>query len=118
MGADFIDYIVADRFVIPEDQHSSYREKIVYLPDCYLANDSKRVIGGDVPTRLEAGLPETGFVFCSFNKSNKITPPYSTSGYVCCCGWKAAYCGFWRATRPPSAICDGSRRSGASPQTG
>jgi len=75
MGADYIDYILADRFVIPKDLHSFYTEKVAYLPDTYQANDSKRRISEHTPTRAEAGLPETGFVFCSFSDSYKITPP-------------------------------------------
>ena len=75
MGADYIDYILADRFVIPKDEHSFYTEKVAYLPDTYQANNSKRRISEHTPTRAEAGLPETGFVFCSFSDSHKITPP-------------------------------------------
>jgi predicted O-linked N-acetylglucosamine transferase (SPINDLY family) len=74
MGADFIDYIIADRFVIPPAERVCYTEKIVYLPDSYQPNDSKRRIADHTPTRAEAGLPETGFVFCSFNNSYKIGP--------------------------------------------
>src|SRR5438132_5990834 len=65
LGADFVDYIVADRVVIPEDQHSFYAEKAVYLPDTYQPNDTKRHISERVPTRAETGLSDTGFVFCS-----------------------------------------------------
>ena len=75
MGVDYIDYVLADRFVIPKDEHSFYAEKVVYLPDTYQPNDSKRRISEHTPTRADAGLPETGFVFCSFNDSHKITPP-------------------------------------------
>jgi protein O-GlcNAc transferase len=75
LGANFIDYIIADRTVIPEDQHAHYAEKVVYLPDTYQPNDSKRRIGDYTPTRSEVGLPETGFVFCSFNNNYKISPP-------------------------------------------
>src|SRR5271169_2011924 len=74
MGADYIDYILADRLTIPEDQHSFYTEKVVYLPDTYQANDSRRLISANTPTREKAGLPEAGFVFCSFNNNYKITP--------------------------------------------
>jgi protein O-GlcNAc transferase len=75
MGADYIDYIIADRNVIPEDHKPFFSEKIVYLPDAYQPNDSKRRIGERTPTRPAAGLPETGFVFCSFNNNYKILPP-------------------------------------------
>lgn len=74
-GADYIDYILADRFVIPEDQRQFYSEKSVYLPDTFMAADSKRAIAERTPSRTEQGLPEAGFVFCSFNQSFKITPP-------------------------------------------
>jgi protein O-GlcNAc transferase len=74
MGATYIDYIVADRVVIPPEQHRSYAEKVIYLPDTYQVNDSLRRIATRTPTRAELGLPETGFVFCSFNNSYKITP--------------------------------------------
>lgn len=74
MGAEYFDYILADRSIIPEDKRSSYSEKTVYLPDSFMVNDSKRKISGHIPSRAECGLPETGFVFCSFNQSYKLTP--------------------------------------------
>ncbi len=75
MGADFIDYIIADRIVLPLDQHRFYTEKIVHLPDCYQPNDSKRAIADRTCTRREAKLPDDGFVFCCFNNNYKITSP-------------------------------------------
>jgi len=75
MGADYFDYIIADRFTIPETQSRFYNEKIVYLPDVFQANDSKRKIGKTI-SRTEAGLPEGAFVFCSFINSYKITPTF------------------------------------------
>lgn len=74
MGADFIDYIIADDFILPADQQPFYDEKIVHLPGCYQPNDTKRVIANRVPSRAECGLPEDAFVFCSFNNTYKITP--------------------------------------------
>jgi predicted O-linked N-acetylglucosamine transferase (SPINDLY family)/Tfp pilus assembly protein PilF len=74
MGADHIDYIIADRFVIPEGQQQHYQEKAIYMPDCFQVNSSTRSFSGKVPTRAEAGLPENGFVFCSFCNNQKITP--------------------------------------------
>src|SRR5258705_228882 len=74
MGADTIDYIVADRIVIPESQQCHYSEKVVYLPDTYLPNDRARIIAQEAPNRAEAGLPVSGFVFCSFNNSYKFSP--------------------------------------------
>lgn len=73
-GADYIDYIVADKHLIPDSDERYYSEKVVYLPDSYQVNDAKRRIAASVPSRAQAGLPETGFVFCSFNNNYKITP--------------------------------------------
>jgi predicted O-linked N-acetylglucosamine transferase (SPINDLY family) len=74
MGADFYDYIIADKIIIPEEQKSNYSENIIYLPNCYMPQDSSRVISDKPLTRQECNLPEDGFVFCSFNNSFKITP--------------------------------------------
>src|SRR5262249_50302893 len=68
------DYIIADRFVIPETSREHYGEQVVYLPDCFMVNDDRRTISAHTPSRTEAGLPEHGFVFCCFNNSYKITP--------------------------------------------
>ena len=76
MRADYIDYIIADAFVIPPQSLPHYAEKVVYLPDCFQANDDKRFISKEKPSRIKYGLPEEGFVFCSFNNSYKITPVF------------------------------------------
>ena len=74
MGADYIDYIIADPIVITPVEEPHYSEKIAYLPDTYQANDARRRAVERVPSRAEAGLPETGFVFASFNNTYKISP--------------------------------------------
>jgi protein O-GlcNAc transferase len=74
MGADFIDYIIADRRVIPPDERCFYAEQVVYLPDSYQCTDDTRVIATAASSRAEAGLPTHGFVFCSFNHTFKIMP--------------------------------------------
>jgi predicted O-linked N-acetylglucosamine transferase (SPINDLY family) len=74
MGAPYIDYIIADRVVIPEIARGDYSEAVVYLPDTYQANDSKRRVSEKIFTRSEAGLPEQGFVFCSLSSSYKFAP--------------------------------------------
>ena len=74
MGADCVDYMIADRIVIPEAEQNFYAERIAYLPDSYQCNDRARPLPGRAPTRGETGLPETGFVFCCFNASHKILP--------------------------------------------
>lgn len=75
MGADYIDYIIADETVIPKDQFVDYAEKVVQLPHCYLPGGGARSISQDVPSRADAGLPDKGFVFCAFHHVYKITPP-------------------------------------------
>jgi protein O-GlcNAc transferase len=75
MGASYVDYIMADRIVLPEDDKRHYAESVVYLPDTYQANDDKRRISQNTPTRTQAGLPQNAFVFCDFNTTSKITPP-------------------------------------------
>jgi protein O-GlcNAc transferase len=73
-GANFVDYLIADSTVIPEEHRAFYTEQVVWLPDSYLASDDKRAISTRTPTRQECGLPENGFVFCSFNNAYKIGP--------------------------------------------
>jgi predicted O-linked N-acetylglucosamine transferase (SPINDLY family) len=72
MGADYIDYLIADPILIPEDQQQYYTEKIAYLPHSYQPNDSKRPIAATPVTRAQNNLPEDGFVFCCFNNSYKF----------------------------------------------
>jgi predicted O-linked N-acetylglucosamine transferase (SPINDLY family) len=73
MGARYIDYVIADPIVIPREHRPYYTEQIAYLPICYQCNDRNRRIAGRVPAREELGLPQSGFVFCSFN-AYKIAP--------------------------------------------
>jgi len=75
MGADYIDYILADRIVAPQESSAHYSEKLVQLPHSYMPGDDKRRIASVQPGRAEAGLPDSGFVFCSFNNVAKICPP-------------------------------------------
>ena len=74
LGATFIDYIIADRIVIPEQDKPFYDEKVVWLPYSYQANDNRRAVSALAPTRADIGLPETAFIFCNFNQSYKLTP--------------------------------------------
>jgi predicted O-linked N-acetylglucosamine transferase (SPINDLY family) len=74
MAADYVDYVIADRTVIPEEHHRFFTEQVVYLPDTYQCNDSKRAIAPRAPSRFEVGLPENGLVFCCFNNNHKILP--------------------------------------------
>ncbi len=74
MGVDFMDYIISDDVVIPTGHENFYSEKIVRLPVSYQINNNQRQIAEKSGTREEHGLPQTGFVFCCFNNSYKITP--------------------------------------------
>jgi predicted O-linked N-acetylglucosamine transferase (SPINDLY family) len=74
LGAPYIDYIIADRIVIPENERQFYTEQVVWLPESYQANDSSRAIADDTPTRQSCGLPGDSFVFCNFNAGYKLTP--------------------------------------------
>ena len=74
IGAKYIDYIVADRVVVPEESSKYYVEKIVRLPNSYQANDNQRVISEKQFIKADLGLPENGFVFACFNNNYKITP--------------------------------------------
>ena len=74
IGADFIDYIVADKIIIPESHQQFYAEKIAYLPNTYMVDDSKRTASTKVFTREEFGLPKNAFVFCCFNNDYKFNP--------------------------------------------
>ena len=74
MGAEYIDYLLADQILIPKNKQKYYTENIVYMPNSYQVNMSKRRISKKNLSRTNLGLPITGFVFCCFNNLNKITP--------------------------------------------
>ena len=74
MGAEYMDYIIADPILIPEDNREHYSEKIAYLPNSYQVNVKERLISDKVLSRKGVGLPDNAFVFCSFNNNYKITP--------------------------------------------
>jgi predicted O-linked N-acetylglucosamine transferase (SPINDLY family) len=75
LGLPFIDYLIADPRIIPPESQQHYREKILYLPHCYLPRDTSVVPSPETPKRSDFGLPEEGFIFCSFNHDYKINPP-------------------------------------------
>lgn len=72
MGAHYIDYVIADRALIPPGTECQFVEKVIYLPDSYQVNDTKRTISDVTASREEYGLPAQGFVFCCFNNNYKI----------------------------------------------
>jgi len=73
-GSNTIDYLIADKILIPEKNQQFYSEKIVYLPHTYQPNELLKKIPEKFFDRHELGLPEKGFIFCCFNAHQKITP--------------------------------------------
>jgi predicted O-linked N-acetylglucosamine transferase (SPINDLY family) len=74
-GADFIDYILTDRLTTPPDHAQYFSEKLVYLPDSFMATDDRQPISDRPYSRGAFGIPEDAFVFCSFNNPYKIDSP-------------------------------------------
>nr|AAR38495.1 TPR repeat protein [uncultured marine bacterium 583] len=74
MAANYMDYLIADHTLISEEKQHHYSEKIVYMPNSYQVNVSKRSVSETSLLRYELGLPNTGFIFCCFNNNYKITP--------------------------------------------
>ena len=73
-GADFIDYIITDRIVTPEEDAPFYSEKFLFLPHSYQVNDNTQLVAHNSRTKKDLGLPEKGFIFSSFNQTYKIEP--------------------------------------------
>ncbi len=74
LGATYMDYIIADRHVLPAAHRPFYTEKVVTLPNCYQANDRHKAIAPQIFSRADCGLPTEAVVFCCFNNAYKITP--------------------------------------------
>lgn len=73
-GAPYLDYVIADRYAVPEAEAQNFGEQLVYLPDTFQVSDRRRAVAEQKPSRTDCGLPETGFVFCCFNATYKINP--------------------------------------------
>jgi predicted O-linked N-acetylglucosamine transferase (SPINDLY family) len=73
-GAQFMDYVLADDFVIPPEKRRNYSEAVVHLPDSFQANDDKRAISERVFSCSDLGLGRDAFIFCCFNNTHKINP--------------------------------------------
>jgi predicted O-linked N-acetylglucosamine transferase (SPINDLY family) len=74
MGCGYIDYIIADKILIPEDHQKYFTEKIIYLPKSYQVSDQKRSISKKIIYKKDFNLPEDKFIFCCFNNVTKINP--------------------------------------------
>ena len=73
MGAHFMDYIVADKHLIPPENQKYFTEKQIYLPNTYMPTDNTRTFSNHSMARMDMGLPADSFVFCCFNNNYKIT---------------------------------------------
>lgn len=69
----YVDYIVADRFIMPPELCAHFTEKPLYLPTLFQVSDRKRAIS-EVPPRSQFGFDEGDFIFCAFNNNHKFTP--------------------------------------------
>lgn len=74
LGTNLIDYIIADKTLIPNGEEINYSEKIIYLPDTYQCNDSKKIISKKKFLKKDFNLPEDKFIFCCFNQKYKFNP--------------------------------------------
>jgi len=74
MGSKFYDYIIADKIIIPEENRKYFSEEVIYLPNCYQANQEKIEISSKNSNKKDFGLPKDKFIFGCFNNSYKITP--------------------------------------------
>src|SRR5690606_7497240 len=74
LGLPYIDYILADRIVIPDDERRLYDEQVVWLPETYWGKDAERGIAGEAPARAACGLPDDASVFCHCTSSCRLTP--------------------------------------------
>jgi protein O-GlcNAc transferase len=73
-GADFMDYLITDRIVTPPEFAVDFTERFVTMPHCYLIAEAEPTVPEKPASRARYGLPETGFVYCSFNAAYKIEP--------------------------------------------
>ena len=74
VGGDWLDYLIADRLVVPDEHRRSYAEQLVYLPNTFLPRDTACKPSAVSIARADEGLPEQGFVFACFNNAYKLNP--------------------------------------------
>ena len=74
LGTNKLDYIIADKIVIPDGHKKFYNERIIRMPNCYLCTDNKMEISKESMSHKDFGLPDKGFIFTCFNSLKKITP--------------------------------------------
>ena len=70
MGADYIQYHVADKVLIPEQDSIYYTEKILYLSSQIAVRPF--VLPDEIPSPRQYNLPADAFVFCCFNAAYRL----------------------------------------------
>lgn len=111
-----LDWMIADRYVMPPELLPFCTEQPIYLPHCYQVSDRKREIG-PTPTRAACGLPEDAFVFCSFNNNHKFTPEMFDAWMRILLQVPASV--LWLLADNPTAqdnMCERARSHGVDPQ--
>ena len=73
LGAKFMDYIIVDHTLVPDENQKYFSEAPIYLPNSYMPTDNTRIISPRALSRKQLGLPENAFVFCCFNNNYKIS---------------------------------------------
>lgn len=107
MGAPYIDYIIADATVIPQEYESLYAERVIRLPETFQVNDSQRAIAAVQP-RTAYGLPDKGIVLASFNTSYKLNPVmFTVVPYI----KGMSRCSALSVRREPDSNCKLAKRS-------
>ena len=115
MGADFIDYILADAFVAPMHLQPSFTERIVHLPDSYQPNDRRRQISpAGAVARRSAACRRRLRVLLVQQRLQDHARRCSRSGCACSPPCREACCGCWTPTPSPRPTCGARRRRGAS----
>jgi protein O-GlcNAc transferase len=75
MGAHYMDYIIADKIIVPKEEQRNFVEKIAYMPNSYQPNSIyENKISNKIFTKVDENLPKNSFVFCCFNGNHKILP--------------------------------------------
>jgi predicted O-linked N-acetylglucosamine transferase (SPINDLY family) len=74
MGVDYMDFIIADEFVIPRSSQNYYDEKVLYLPNTFFPNTEIAVFPTNQKNPDKFGLPQDSFIFCTFCNVSKFTP--------------------------------------------
>lgn len=115
-GAPYIDYLIADRFTIPEESRRFYSEAVAWLPRCHQPSDTTRLLF-DAPPRAAFGLPDDAVVFASFNSSWKLNPAGFARMCAVLCGVPDSVLWLPDAGREADArLRDAARANGVQPQ--